>query len=114
MRTKYIKVAVSDRLPEESDYFNTDDGWVQFNKYDKKFWLEGVYEVHPQYWLEEVPDHEEEMREMLEECLKSFNWICDNCKLPAIDEENIEDQIHYIGYRKQELETLLTKINKQS
>lgn len=66
MKTKYIKVAVSDRLPEESDYFNTDDGWVQFNKYDKKFWLEGVYEVHPQYWLEEIPDYEEEMREMLE------------------------------------------------
>lgn len=58
----------------------------------------------------QVPDREEEMRDMLEECLKSFNWISENCTLPTVNnEDDAEDSIHYLGYRKQELQKLLNK-----
>lgn len=84
MNTKYKKVATSDRLPNETDYFITENGELQFNIHDQKFWLEGTHEMHPYWWLEEVPDYEDEMREMLEDLVKSFD-SCVGYGHPASD-----------------------------
>lgn len=64
-RTKYKKVAVSERLPEkEGDYFcviaNGPSIMTCRSIYFDRF--KGIT-----HWLEEVPDYEEEMMEMLEE-----------------------------------------------
>lgn len=72
-KTKFIKVSVEKRLPQEADYYTTDQGEAQFNIYDKKFWLEKEYEINPKYWLEEVPDREEEMSEAAKELLRFKN-----------------------------------------
>lgn len=66
MKTKYIKVSVSKRTPEKRDYFHTNKGKLVFLPFAG--WYRGCMKVDdPEHWLEEVPDMEEEMREMLEE-----------------------------------------------
>ncbi|CAD0220380.1 hypothetical protein [Chryseobacterium sp. JV274] len=108
MKTKYIKVSTADRLPDESDYFNTDDGWVQFNIHDKKFWLEGVYEVHPKYWLEEVNDYEDEMMELLTELTEAIEFES------IIIKENIDNDgwENFGGRLYDKAKNLLTKIKE--
>lgn len=73
---KYIKVSVSERLPHvrtdvvvlwtnEDQTYSAGAGFVT----EKGYWW--VYDSDcsaPEYWLEEVDDHEGEMRDMLEEC----------------------------------------------
>lgn len=90
MNTKYKKVSVSDRLPDDSTelYFYCNDGYYNAGYYKTEFnaffdvdgLIFGIKDIY--YWLEEVPDHEQEMREMLEKIyniengafgLKSFN-----------------------------------------
>jgi len=112
MKTKYIKVSVADRLPEKSGTYYSEIGEVFFAQSRGKF--EHNYEAHnvsPEFWLEPVPDREEEMREMLEECLNSLNWVSQNCKMPTIEEEHdAEEQVHHVGYRIQELTKLLNEL----
>lgn len=113
-KTKYIKVPVSERLPEEEtwQYFNSKSKPNLFLEYyveNKKEMIQNLTE----YWLEEVPDREDEMREMLQECLKSFNWISENCKLPTIENEHdAEEQAHHLPYRIQELEKLINELKQ--
>jgi hypothetical protein len=78
-KTKYIKVAVSDRLPEKSKCVKVID--QSDNIYDGFITDKDVWQVYTQfeygnieYWLEEVPDHEEEMREILQYMLE--NGFC--------------------------------------
>lgn len=75
--SKYIKVSVSERLPRkvrtdvivlwtnEEETISAGSGFFT----EKGYWW--VYDSGcsvPEYWLEEKPDYEDEMKEMLEEC----------------------------------------------
>ncbi|MCL1655456.1 hypothetical protein M2T79_02525 [Elizabethkingia miricola] len=80
MKTKYVKIPVSERLPEEADYYITNEGELQYNIYDKTFWLEGTYEMHPIYWLEEKEDHSEEMlfvMKQMDDIINKLEWPYD-------------------------------------
>lgn len=77
MKVKYIKVNTADRLPEkEGKYLCKVYGYSNYEHYafiDGKFKTSFVIEEY----LEPVPDREDEMREMLEECrvqLKFLNY----------------------------------------
>lgn len=77
MKTKYIKVSVSERLPknegkytvQRKDLENFHEMWF-FNgsPLNKGFW-----EAYVEFWLEEVPDREDEMREILGDLLRFKN-----------------------------------------
>ncbi|WP_347219345.1 hypothetical protein [Chryseobacterium sp.] len=77
MSTKYKKVAVSDRLPNRSGDFLTSIGWLYFNPDTKEWGFHFPFST-PEYWLEEVPDYEDEMREMFEKAIQYLNQ-CDWC-----------------------------------
>lgn len=68
MKTKFIKVPVSEGLPEKTDWYYTEDGlmyWV----YDKQEWQDEAGDedtIGIDFYFEEVEDREDEMREMLE------------------------------------------------
>lgn len=76
MKTKYIKVSVSDRLPEETETYMTSHGWFTYDH--GKFYNDEDEEVpYVNYWLEEIPDREEEMRLLLKESkekLMDIDW----------------------------------------
>ncbi|MCT4228706.1 hypothetical protein HZP39_04230 [Elizabethkingia anophelis] len=64
MKTKYVKVQVSERLPEKSGFY------VMFVKNNpipvtKYFAILG-FNNNLEYWLEPAPDHSEEMLSLLE------------------------------------------------
>lgn len=74
MKTKFIKVSVEERLPEKNKCVkvlcpsgNVYEGFVT----DKDIWQ--VYTQFEygriEHWIEEVPDREDEMREMLEKII---------------------------------------------
>jgi len=70
--TKLIKVSTADRLPEKRDYFHTNKGQLVFLPFAG--WYRGCMKVYaePEYWLDERPDYEEEMKDMLERIVKTF------------------------------------------
>ncbi|MCQ9638631.1 hypothetical protein MP478_04450 [Chryseobacterium sp. WG14] len=77
MKTKYIKIAVSDRLPEKGGFYYT---YTESGLKIADWFYEGKFNYvspsyYPEYWLEEVPDHEDEMREMLEECKLQLEYL---------------------------------------
>ena len=67
-KTKYIKVDVSERLPEKYGFYFV----IMKSGVKKNFWFNGEKFFLDKdtrdilYWLEEIPDREEEMIEMLE------------------------------------------------
>lgn len=71
MKTKYIKVPVSEGVPDkEGDVYVKYKHRTDLYKY---YFLDGFndeecFNKHIDYWLEEVPDLEDEMVEMLQEC----------------------------------------------
>lgn len=73
MKTKFIKVSTADRLPEESTelWFYCNDGYCNAGDYNKEMNrftdVDGLrYSTeYIDYWLEENPDYEEEMKEVL-------------------------------------------------
>lgn len=72
MNTKFIKVSVEERLPENNDVkFLTDKGYAYFYT-DNKKWYSAIddNEVSVEFWLEEVPEREAEMIEILKSSLK--------------------------------------------
>lgn len=117
-KTKYIKVSVSERMPEVNKCVKVVD--QEDNIYDGFITDKKVWQVYTQfeygrieYWLEEVPDYEVEMKEMLEACFESLKYIHANASF-AFHESDTEDHIEHLPYRMQELEKLLTKIKQQS
>lgn len=80
MSTKYIKVAVTERLPIENGTYITSHGWNYWN--GNKFEDESDKEIHYiNYWFEEVPDNEadlrkenEEMKAMLERVMANLTF----------------------------------------
>ncbi|WP_284460661.1 hypothetical protein [Chryseobacterium sp.] len=82
MKTKYIRVKASERLPVANMSVILIDGFnnsFEGHLSDNKNWIiytDGEFEK-VEYWLEEVPDMEDEMREMLEEAkdkLMDIDW----------------------------------------
>ena len=78
MKTKFTKVAVEERLPEEIDtntVFLTKEGNVRifYNKKYLKDYEPNYEEDELEYFLEESPDREDEMIEMLEEGIVHLN-----------------------------------------
>ncbi|MCT4238498.1 hypothetical protein HZP42_19670 [Elizabethkingia anophelis] len=70
MNTKYVKVPVSKRLPEKEEEFLTDKGELYFSLERKQFeTFKNTKNQNPSFWLEPVPDHSEEMLEMLEDLI---------------------------------------------
>lgn len=67
MKTKYNKVSVSARLPDnDGDYF-TDQGNLSFKVKTKDwYYAEWRHNHKVEFWLQEVTDYEDEMKEMLE------------------------------------------------
>lgn len=96
METLYRKVAVSERLPEAKKYYITDEGELyldayknwQLSEFSKKAKVSKHHEEYfeePDFWLEEVPDNEESLRqqnkelvEMLEKVSIHVDWSYDN------------------------------------
>ncbi|MHA7823665.1 hypothetical protein ACVVIH_12955 [Chryseobacterium arthrosphaerae] len=76
MKTKYIKVSVSDRLPDDNvDVIMIDEFGVvgEGKRSGDNWWSYGaVLEGSIEYWLQEVPDYEDEMKEMLSKCMLEF------------------------------------------
>jgi hypothetical protein len=108
MRTKFIKVSTADRPPEKRDYFHTDKGQLTFLPFAG--WYRGCMKVgDPDYWLLEVPDYEEEMKEMLEKSLDFIEEI--SMLIPANWPEKFRD--HY-NRKTLEIEELLTKLKTES
>ncbi len=71
--TKYIKVSVSDRLPETAGYYfiiNRATG-KQTGYFNGRTFAESFIDYD--YWLQEVPDYEEEMKEFIEEHYQYLN-----------------------------------------
>jgi len=71
-KTKYIKVSVSERLPEK-------EGWYfivyQNGEEDTDFYSDGKQWENVDYWLHEVPDYEEEMKGLSVETMIEYGWI---------------------------------------
>ncbi|MDR4892245.1 MULTISPECIES: hypothetical protein [unclassified Chryseobacterium] len=69
MKVKYIKVSVSDILPENDGLYMTNLGSLIYSGIERKFYTEESLEIEGIEWfLKEVPDYEDEMKEILEEC----------------------------------------------
>lgn len=80
MKTKYKKVQVSERLPEDNvDVIMIDEFGVvgEGKRSGDNWWSYGaVLEGSIEFWLEEVPDMEDEMREILEQIyLETPNYL---------------------------------------
>lgn len=68
-KTKYRKVEVSERLPQVEKWFHVigEDGNVDLCpfRFNEFFATDTIGQREVKYWLEEIPDREEEMIEML-------------------------------------------------
>ncbi|WP_312900212.1 hypothetical protein [Chryseobacterium taichungense] len=64
-KTKFIKVSIDERLPDLSGTYIT---FSSIGLKMQNLFRNGKFEgyIEPKSWLAEVPDREEEMREMLE------------------------------------------------
>ncbi|MGU3377373.1 hypothetical protein [Chryseobacterium sp. M5A1_1a] len=97
---KYKIVDTEDRSPTNFDQYYTNQGLIDFNPKDGNFWDNtDTFELYPNWWLEEVPDYEEEMIKMLEKVLYDLenvhgSWITPDSHV--------------------DLENLLTKLKQQS
>ncbi|MCT4135036.1 hypothetical protein HZP67_09890 [Elizabethkingia anophelis] len=95
MKTKFVKIPVSDRLPEKSGLYyikhNNHPDLEQYDFFDDLH--DGEYfETEVEWWLEEKEDHSEEMLSMLQR-------ILDLNILPAeIDDEVISLTLKAQGY----------------
>ncbi|TQM18304.1 hypothetical protein [Chryseobacterium aquifrigidense] len=103
-KTKYVEVKPSERLPaEKGEYIAVIDPESNFASFysfdpedpaDVEWWKET-----PEYWLEERPDYEDEMKKALEETKDSlYNYA------------GSMDQIELV----EKIESLLTKLKTES
>ncbi|MDV3555232.1 hypothetical protein CMU75_09015 [Elizabethkingia anophelis] len=70
MKTKYIAVPISERLPEKEGVYlvKSKQGFISEMKFYKN--EEWLWKSSKEYWLEEVPDHSEEMLSALSEIMR--------------------------------------------
>ena len=112
MNTKYKKVAVSERLPEkEGDYLVEMHHLSDLKLY---YFLDDLHDsaymkTNVEYWLEEVTDHEDEMKEMLTEFTEAIELES------IIIKENIDNDgwENFGGRFYDKAKSLLTKIKQQ-
>lgn len=108
MKTKYKKVQVSERLPEDNvDVIMIDEFGVvgEGKRSGDNWWSYGaVLEGSIEYWLEEVPDMEDEMREMLERIINAFETDY------VIDGEIVDKPYEWLQDVYKETKSLLTKL----
>ena len=72
-KTKFIRVAVEERLPKKGGSVFSDIGQIFFNNKSKKFEDRDYSDlVYPKWWLLEIPDREDEMLQMLERVTSAF------------------------------------------
>lgn len=76
MKTKYIKVSVSVRKPEKLGDYLTDKGKALFIT-TTKLWHIDKLRISPNWWLEEKPDYEDEMMEMINELISELDVYSD-------------------------------------
>ena len=91
-KTKFTKVSVEERLPEEIDtntVFLTKEGNVRifYNKKYLKDYEPNYEEDEPEYFLEESPDREDEMIEMLRKIEDKLNDFHNDLAKSVIDME---------------------------
>ncbi|OPC11947.1 hypothetical protein BAX93_05450 [Elizabethkingia meningoseptica] len=70
MKTKYVKVQVSERLPDKAGFYfiiNSASG-NQIGYFNGEKFIEAF--INAKYWLEPVPDHSEEMLSALSEIMR--------------------------------------------
>lgn len=101
MNTKYVKVPVSERLPEKGGTVLTDLGDVFFRKDTKNFEDNYGYDIeYPEYWYQEVPDQSEEMEEMLNEIFLELDSLWDhehnNSVFGVIDVKKIAELLNKV------------------
>lgn len=103
MKTKYVKVPVSERLPEKETTVIVID--KSGNPYEGFVTEKGIWQVYTpydygdiEYWLEEKEDHSEEMLSMLEEVKDFFQ--------PHFFSEPLEGQEEFIN----QIEQLINKV----
>ena len=113
MRTKFIKVAVNDELPKtEAQYFVKDKNCGQLISafFDKNVGFRTAFSVvNVEYWLKEVPDHEDELVEIAktEGILLGLKICKEMWAQGTISHENIyENEVIY----KEELDSLIQKV----
>ncbi|WP_126654092.1 hypothetical protein [Chryseobacterium aureum] len=107
MKTKYIKVSVSDRLPETAGnyYIINSIGTKQIEYFNGRRLTESF--IEPEYWLQEVPDYEDEMKEMLDELIHVKDDI-----LQALDHANNSAEDYQYLFDK--AKSILTKLKTES
>ncbi|WP_221407073.1 hypothetical protein, partial [Elizabethkingia miricola] len=99
MKTKYVKVPVSERLPEQEEEFLTNKGELYFSIERKQFeTYKNTRNSNPSFWLEEKEDHSEEMLYMLEEVKNKFK--------PSLSHPLEEGQEEFIN----QIEELINKV----
>lgn len=65
MKTKYIKVKTSERFPKEAGQYSTEIGDVLFSSSLSQFLNYDGDVMHIEWFLEEIPDREDEILEVL-------------------------------------------------
>ncbi len=101
MKTKYVKVPVSERLPEQEEEFLTNKGELYFSIERKQFeTYKNTRNSNPSFWLEEKEDHSEEMLYMLEEVKNKFK--------PSLSHPLEEGQEEFIN----QIEELINKVKQ--
>lgn len=105
MKTKYVKVPVSERLPEKVTTVIVID--KSGNPYEGFVTEKGIWQVYTpydygdiEYWLEEKEDHSEEMYDMLNEIFLELDSLWDhesnNSVFSCIDITKIEELINKV------------------
>ncbi|GJN60456.1 hypothetical protein [Elizabethkingia anophelis] len=118
MKTKFVKIPVSERLPEKSGYYDTDCGNIYFKRTKQRAkWKEYEDEYgegeFPEFWLEEKEDHSEEMLSLLEKSrveiarLKRAMLVHPDCE----EGSEFDDYTTSAQETENEIEELINKIN---
>jgi hypothetical protein len=93
MKNKFIKVPTTERLPDEAQHYFTDQGKLYYDNERKEFYDKYDVSYEIKYFLEEIPDREDEMREVLEEILEMDKEYPFDA-LPSLFVEKIEQLLN--------------------
>ncbi|MCT4330939.1 hypothetical protein HZP13_14565 [Elizabethkingia anophelis] len=116
MKTKYVKVPVSERLPEKEGYCSVifkDSDTIRDYYHGKNVLSENFWKNNIEYWLEEKEDHSEEMLSLLEKSRKMIQSL----KLSMLVHPDCEEGSEFDDYTtsaqetEDKIEELINKIN---
>lgn len=99
-KTKFIKISTAERIPDPGIHIVIDhEGQLllsRFNKYSTEEWFKTNYE----YWLLEVDDIEEELKETLKETCTELGKAITKLSLTIHKVEKFQEQINEIRNNK--------------